>query len=83
MQEIKQAKRRQKQTGQKSEADRAASYVGQVNPGALTGIEATDTTGVMGTAGATVKAQALVDGIVNSIITNEEIDEIDSKEGAI
>lgn len=67
----------------KSEADRAASYVGQVNPGALTGIEATDTMGVLGTTGATVRAQALVDGIVNSVITNEEIDEIDSKEGAI
>lgn len=67
----------------KSEADRAASYVEQVNPGALTGIEATDTTGVLGVAGATVRAQALVDGIVNSVITNEEIDEIDSQEGAI
>lgn len=67
----------------KSEADRAASYVGQINPGALTGIDAIDTAGVLGVAGATVRAQALVDGIVSSVITNEEIDEIDSGEGTI
>ena len=67
----------------KSEADRAASYVGQINPGALTGIDAIDIAGVLGVAGATVRAQALVDGIVSSVITNEEIDEIDSWEGAI
>ncbi|PPK79843.1 hypothetical protein BXY41_10868 [Lacrimispora xylanisolvens] len=49
----------------KSEADRAATYAGQANPGALTGIEAIDTTGILGTEGATVWAQSLIDSITN------------------
>lgn len=62
----------------KSEADRAATYAGQANPGALTGIEATDTNGVLGAEGATVWAQSLIDAMINSTITNSEIDDIDN-----
>lgn len=62
----------------KNEADRAATYAGQANPGALTGIEATDTNGVLGAEGATVWAQSLIDAMINSTITNSEIDDIDN-----
>ncbi len=61
----------------KAEADRAESYAGQANPGALTGTEATDTQGLLGAPGATVWAQTLIDKMIDNNITDEEIDDLD------
>ena len=61
----------------KAEADRAESYAGQANTGALTGTEAIDRRGLLGTSGATVWAQTLIDKMIDNNISDVEIDELD------